>query len=113
MTYKFRLINKDDFVESSLLKSFFRHPSPMLDGKDRIEYVISSLRAGIPANLKKKIVEDMSCLKSGKISGKYRALLHVLNKEDIEAVNSLIKSRRDDFLRYGGKFPTRKPIKGL
>lgn len=108
-----RRINKDDFIESALLKAVFRHPSPVLDGKDKIEYTILRMKEGIQPSLKKKIVEDMSCLKAGKIAGKYRPLLYILNKEDVEAINQMIKTRRSIFLKSGGVFPIRKPIKGL
>ena len=72
-----RLVRKTDVVESLLLNIRFRHPSPELDGKDRIAYTIEKLKEA-PLNLKKKIADDPSCLKSGKISGKFRALNSIL-----------------------------------
>ena len=47
-------INKNDFVESSLLNQVYRHPSPMLDGKDNIGYVITTLRTNLDCNTKKR-----------------------------------------------------------
>lgn len=101
-------ISSKCFVESSDLKEVFRHPSAMLDGKDKIAYIIESLQRGVDINLAKKVVEDMTCLKNGKISGKYRPLLSILKEEDIKKINDIIKRRREAFLLSGGKFPTRK-----
>ena len=67
-----RLVRKTDVVESLLLNIRFRHPSPELDGKGRIAYTIEKLKEA-PLSLKKKIADDPGCLKSGKISGKFRA----------------------------------------
>lgn len=97
-----KLINKDDKVESSLLNEFFRHPSPMLDGKDKIEYIINYLRNGngIKA-LTKKLAEDTSCLKSGKISGKYIALRTILSEENIKYVNEVLRRKHEEYVaRY-------------
>lgn len=41
-------VNRDDFVESSLLNKRFRHQSKELDGKDMIEYTIQSIRNNCP-----------------------------------------------------------------
>lgn len=41
-------INRNDFVESGLLKKNFSHPSPILDGKDIIEYTVNNLRSNCP-----------------------------------------------------------------
>lgn len=97
-----KLINKDDKVESSLLNEFFRHPSPILDGKDKIEYIISYLRNGngIKA-LANKLAEDTSCLKSGKISDKYIALRTILSEENIKYVNEVLRRKHEEYVaRY-------------
>ena len=39
-----KLINKEDVVESAALNERFNHPSMKIDGKDRIEYTINSLK---------------------------------------------------------------------
>ena len=39
-----RLVRETDVVESLLLNIRFRHPSPELDGKDRIAYTIEKLK---------------------------------------------------------------------
>lgn len=104
-----KLINKEDVVESAALNERFRHPSMKIDGKDRIEYTINSLKKGEGlALLTKKIVEDMPCLKAGKITGKYRALLYILAKEDIDSINSVIRKKRKEYLHFGGVFKTKK-----
>lgn len=72
-------------VENLLLNIRFRHPSPELDGKDRIAYTIEKLKEA-PLNLKKKIADDPGCLKSGKISGKFRALNSILEEESIKEI---------------------------
>ena len=72
-------------VESLLLNIRFRHPSPELDGKDRIAYTIEKLKEA-PLSLKKKIADDPGCLKSGKISGKFRALNSILEEESIREI---------------------------
>lgn len=41
-----KLINKEDVVESAALNERFCHPSMKIDGKDRIEYTINSLKKG-------------------------------------------------------------------
>lgn len=41
-----KLINKEDVVESTALNEMFNHPSMKIDGKDRIEYTINSLKRG-------------------------------------------------------------------
>lgn len=43
---KIKSITSKDFVESSKLGILFHHPSPDLDGKDKIEYIILNLRGG-------------------------------------------------------------------
>lgn len=104
-----KLINKEDVVESAALNERFNHPSMKIDGKDRIEYTINSLKRGEGlALLTKKIVEDMSCLKAGKIAGKYRPLLYILTKEDIDSINSVIRKKRKEYLYFGGVFKTEK-----
>lgn len=104
-----KLINKEDVVESAALNERFSHPSMKIDGKDRIEYTINSLKRGEGlALLMKKIVEDMSCLKAGRIAGKYSPLLHILTKEDIGSINSVILKKRKEYLCYGGVFKTNK-----
>lgn len=100
-----KLINKDDVVESAALNERFRHPSMKIDGKDRIEYIINSLKRGEGlALLTKKIANDMSCLKRGKICGKYEALLYILREEDIAYINSIIHKKRKEYLRYNAGF---------
>ncbi len=104
-----KLINKEDVVESAALNERFNHPSMKIDGKDRIEYTINSLRRGEGlALLTKKIVEDMSCLKAGRIAGKYSSLLYILTKEDVKSINSIIRKKRKEYLCYGGVFKTEK-----
>lgn len=50
----------------------------------------------------------MPCLKAGKITGKYRALLYILAKEDIDSINSVIRKKRKEYLHFGGVFKTKK-----
>lgn len=50
----------------------------------------------------------MSCLKAGRIAGKYSPLLHILTKEDIDSINSVILKKRKEYLCYGGVFKTKK-----
>lgn len=50
----------------------------------------------------------MSCLKARKIAGKYRALLYILAKEDIDSINSVIRKKRKEYLHFGGVFKTKK-----
>lgn len=104
----FKKVKLSDEVESSLLGAVFHHPSPMLDGKDKIEYIMCSLHKNVGLSLKKRIVEDNTCLRQGKIAGKYRPLLRILNKDDINTINSIIKKRREIFLESGGSFKCKK-----
>ena len=78
--------------ESLLLNIRFRHPSPELDGKDRIAYTIEKLKEA-PLSLKKKIADDPGCLKSGKISGKFRALNSILEEESIKEIREILRQR--------------------
>ena len=90
-----RLVRETDVVESLLLNIRFRHPSPELDGKDRIAYsmyVIEKLKEA-PLSLKKKIAHDPGCLKSGKISGKFRALNSILEEESIKEIREILRQR--------------------
>ena len=87
-----RLVRKTDVVESLLLNIRFRHPSPELDGKGRIAYTIEKLKEA-PLNLKKKIADDPGCLKSGKISGKFRALNSILEEESIKEIKEILRLR--------------------
>ena len=87
-----RLVRKKDLVESTLLNIRFRHPSPELDGKDRIAYTIEKLKE-TPLNLKKKIADDPTCLKSCKIAGKYRALNSILEEESIKEIREMLRRR--------------------
>ena len=87
-----RLVRKTDVVESLLLNIRFRHPSPELDGKDRIAYTIEKLKEA-PLSLKKKIADDPGCLKSGKISGKFRALNSILEEESIKEIKEILRLR--------------------
>ena len=50
----------------------------------------------------------MSCLKAGKIAGKYRPLLYILTKEDIDSINSVIRKKRKEYLYFGGVFKIKK-----
>ena len=86
---KYKYIN---VVESLLLNIRFRHPSPELDGKGRIAYTIEKLKEA-PLNLKKKIADDPGCLKSGKISGKFRALNSILEEESIKEIKEILRLR--------------------
>ena len=79
-----RLVRETDVVESLLLNIRFRHPSPELDGKDRIAYTIEKLKEA-PLSLKKKIADDPGCLKSGKISG--------LEEESIKEIREILRQR--------------------
>lgn len=106
-------ITSDEYIESSLLGVVFHHPSTELDGKDKIAYTIEKLRSGQNASLKKKIAEDMVCLKAGKIAGKYRPLLYILDKDAISEINELVRKKKAEFLRYGGRFPEKKSRKGI
>lgn len=87
-----RLVSKKDEVESSLLNIRFRHPSPELDGKDRIAYTIEKLKE-VPLNLKKKIADDPNCLRNGKIAGKYRALNSILEEKSIKEIREMLRRR--------------------
>ena len=91
-------INKRDLFDSKSLNQIFHHPSPDLDGKDKIEYVINNLRKNCPMYLRKDIAENVSCMKAGKICGKYAALNDILNKEDVEKINSLLRKRREIYI---------------
>lgn len=94
-----KLINREDVVESNALNERFHHPSIKIDGKDRIEYTINSLRKGEGLMLlAKKIADDTSCLKAGRIAGKYRALLYILSREDIDSINSIIRKKQKELL---------------
>ena len=99
-----RLVRKTDLVESTLLNIRFRHPSPELDGKDRIAYTIGKLKEA-PLNLKKKIADDPTCLKSCKIAGKYRALNSILEEESIKEIREMLR-RRSSYT--GGAAPAQK-----
>ena len=46
-----------------------------------------------PLNLKKKIADDPGCLKSGKISGKFRALNSILEEESIKEIKEILRQR--------------------
>lgn len=87
-----RLVRKKDLVESTLLNIRFRHPSPELDGKDRIAYTIEKLKE-MPLNLKKKIADDPTCLRSCKIAGKYRPLNSILEEESIKDIREMLRRR--------------------
>ena len=87
-----RLVRKTDVVESLLLNIRFRHPSPERDGKGRIAYTIEKLKDA-PLSLKKKIADDPGCLKSGKISGKFRALNSILEEESIKEIREILRQR--------------------
>ena len=87
-----RLVRKTDVGESLLLNIRFRHPSPELDDKDRIAYTIEKLKEA-PLSLKKKIADDPGCLKSGKISGKFRALNSILEEESIKEIREILRQR--------------------
>lgn len=50
----------------------------------------------------------MSCLKAGRIAGKYSSLLYILTKEDVKSINSIIRKKRKEYLCYGGVFKTEK-----
>lgn len=50
----------------------------------------------------------MSCLKAGKIAGKYRPLLYILTKEGIDYINSVVRKKRKEYLYSGGVFKTKK-----
>lgn len=65
---------------------------PELDGKDRIAYTIEKLKEA-PLSLKKKIADDPGCLKSGKISGKFRALNSILEEESIKEIREILRQR--------------------
>lgn len=94
-----KLINREDVVESNALNERFHHPSIKIDGKNRIEYTINSLRKGEGLMLlAKKIADDTSCLKAGRIAGKYRALLYILSREDIDSINSIIRKKQKELL---------------
>lgn len=98
-----RLVRKTDLVESTLLNIRFRHPSPELDGKDRIAYTIEKLKE-TPLNLKKKIADDPTCLKSCKIAGKYRALNSILEEESIKEIREMLR-RRSSYTGGDGAAP--------
>lgn len=91
-------INIGDLVESSLLNKKFRHPSPMLDGKDTIEYTITSLRKDCPPQLKKQILDYLPILKKGKLTGRYAALRHILTERQLSEIDKMIKERHKIFI---------------
>lgn len=87
-----RLVRETDVVESLLLNIRFLPSEPELDGKDRIAYTIEKLKEA-PLSLKKKIADDPGCLKSGKISGKFRALNSILEEESIKEIKEILRLR--------------------
>lgn len=55
-------------------------------------YTIEKLKEA-PLSLKKKIADDPGCLKSGKISGKFRALNSILEEESIKEIREILRQR--------------------
>lgn len=84
-----RFVREIDVVESFLLNIRFCYLSFEFDGKDWIVYIIEKLKE-VFFNFKKKIVDDLGCLKSGKIFGKFCVLNSIFEEEFIKEIKEIL-----------------------